>query len=48
MKKKLKIIKLAGDVRICQVVDPLMTVRVEMSRTILDQLGGDAHKKYSL
>ncbi|NMB26718.1 MAG: acetamidase [Tissierellia bacterium] len=43
----LRLLSLAGDVRICQVVDPLMTVRVEMSRTILDQLG-DAHKKYSL
>lgn len=44
VEESLRLLSLVGDVRICQVVDPLMTVRVEISKTILDQLG-DAHKK---
>lgn len=45
--ESLRLLSLVGDVRICQVVDPLMTVRVEISKMILDQLG-NAHKKYNL
>jgi amidase len=33
------LVSLAGDLRICQVVDPLMTCRCEISKSILNQLG---------
>lgn len=47
VEESLRLLSLAGDVRICQVVDPLMTVRVEISKSILDQLG-NAHREYNL
>lgn len=33
----LRLLSLVGDVRICQVVDPLMTIRIELSKSILNQ-----------
>ena len=33
------LISLAGDLRICQVVDPLMTCRLELPKAILTTLG---------
>lgn len=33
------LLSLAGDLRICQVVDPLMTCRMELPKTVLRQLG---------
>ena len=33
------LVSLAGDLRICQVVDPLMTCRLEIPKSILTTLG---------
>ena len=33
------LISLAGDLRICQVVDPLMACRLEVPKAILETLG---------
>jgi amidase len=35
------LLSLAGDLRICQIVDPLMTCRMELSKSVLTQLGID-------
>jgi amidase len=35
------LLSLAGDLRICQIVDPLMTCRMELPKTVLTQLGID-------
>ncbi len=37
--ESLRLLSLVGDTRICQVVDPLMTVRVEIPKMVLEQLG---------
>ena len=34
----LRLLSLVGDVRICQVVDPLMTIRIEIPKSILNQV----------
>jgi amidase len=35
------LLSLAGDLRVCQVVNPLRTCRMELSRVVFDQLGLD-------
>jgi amidase len=37
----LMLLSLAGNARICQVVDPLMTARMEVPRSVLADLGID-------
>lgn len=40
----LRLLSLIGDTRICQVVDPLMTVRVEIPKIVLTQLGNGINR----
>ena len=35
------LLSLAGDLRVCQVVNALKTCRMELGRAVLDQLGLD-------
>lgn len=37
------LLSLVGDLRICQVVDPLMTTRMELPKWVLEQYGYKLH-----